>query len=80
MPKGELKRVAGARAMVAEQSSEVPVRAGHATVYFASTAAADCAPSARFAGRVSAHALHQPESVPYAATYRAAISQTAARP
>ena len=64
--------------MVREQSSEVPVWEGHATVFFASTAAATCAPSERFAR--PARALQQQESVPHAATYQAAISQTAARP
>lgn len=50
---------------------------GHATVFFASTATADYALSARFAERVSGYALQQLEFIPYAATYQVAISQAA---
>ncbi len=55
---------------------------GHATVFFASTASADYALSARFAERSSGYALQQLEFIPYAATYQASISQaaTTARP
>ena len=51
---------------------------GHATVFFASTATADYALSARFAERVSGYALQQLEYIPYAAIYQAAISQLSA--
>ena len=53
---------------------------GHATVFFASTATADYALSARFAERVSGYALQQLEFIPYAATYQAAIGHAAAKP
>ena len=51
---------------------------GHATVFFASTATADYALSARFAESKSGYALQQLEFIPYAATYQASISQAAA--
>lgn len=50
---------------------------GHATVFFASTATADYALSARFAERVSGYVLQQLEFLPYAAVYQVAASQTA---
>lgn len=52
---------------------------GHATVFLASGASADFALAARFAERVSGYALQQLEYIPYAATYRAAVSEAAGR-
>lgn len=48
---------------------------GHATVFFASTATADYALSARYAGDASGYALRQLEFIPYAAIYQASAGQ-----
>jgi hypothetical protein len=49
---------------------------GHATMFFASTATADYALSARFAERLSGYELQQMEFIPYAAIYQ--VSQASA--